>query len=660
MRIPSLLLILLLFACSGASNDPAPSSPSNSTGIIAGTVVDARNKAPLSGTKVWLLPRSKRNTSWQRAKRAGFASETDSAGHFRMSGVPQGTHGLKVRKVGYHVKDVGVRVTAGDTTRIQVALDTAGTAPAPRTNNAAAGPPVAKQPLPQNRQNQSLRQTRSTQMRAAPAARAKSPSQRQQFNTEDYSKIETNDFQAVSDNPLSTFAIDVDGASYTNTRRFIRDGEAPPKDAVRIEEFLNYFQYDYPAPTAEDEHPFSVAMEAGPAPWREKHDLVHIGLQGQRVPVDERPPSNLVFLVDVSGSMRSPQKLELLKRGFRMLADQLRPEDRVAMVVYAGASGVVLESTPGSETDSIKQSIERLQAGGSTAGAEGIRTAYSVAEDNFVEDGINRVILATDGDFNVGVSSDAQLQRLVEEKRDSGTALTVLGFGTGNLKDNKMETLANHGNGNYYYIDSASEARRVLVEELGSTLQTIAKDVKVQVEFNPAEVRAYRLIGYVNRQLEDQEFADDSVDAGELGAGHSVTALYEVIRRGIESDVEVQTTGDLKYQDEAEPTEDAAVSEELLTVKLRYKQPDGDTSRLLERPLSNDVLEREVSPDFHFAAGVAGFGMLLRDSKYKGDLTVDDVRSLAERGRGEDPRGTRAGFISLVENSRGLLPSDEQ
>jgi Ca-activated chloride channel family protein len=357
--------------------------------------------------------------------------------------------------------------------------------------------------------------------------------------------------------------------------------------------------------------------------------------------------------------MRSRAKLPLLKRGFRMLADQLRPEDRVAMVVYAGSSGLVLDSTPGSETDSIKQAIERLQAGGSTAGAAGIRQAYAVAEEHFIEDGINRVILATDGDFNVGVSSDGALQRLVETKRDSGTALTVLGFGTGNLKDNKMETLANHGNGNYYYIDSASEARRVLVEELGATLHTIAKDVKVQVEFNPAEVRAYRLIGYVNRTLEDEAFADDSTDAGELGAGHSVTALYEVVRRGVETDVEIRTTGELKYQD-TRPSDDAAASDELMTLKLRYKEPDGDTSQLIEHPLSRDVPDREVSSDFHFASAVAGYGMLLRDSKYKGALTLDDVRRLAERGRGDDPRGTRAGFIALVEDSRGLIPVGDE
>jgi Ca-activated chloride channel family protein len=559
---------------------------------------------------------------------------------------------MKIRKVGYHIKTKSVSVRSGDTTQIQVAVDTAGAAPSLRTDEAAMDPPVEKQAVSPQSGVPARQGARQLNAAAKPA-----PQRGQNFNTEDYATIESSDFRAVSDHPLSTFSIDVDGASYTNARRFIRDGETPPKDAVRIEEFLNYFQYDYPAPTAEDEHPFSVMIEGGAAPWRENHELVHVGLQGRRVPVEERPPSNLVFLIDVSGSMRSPQKLPLLKRGFRMLADQLRPEDRVAIVVYAGASGVVLESTPGDETDAIKGAIEQLRAGGSTAGAEGIRNAYSVAEEHFIEDGINRVILATDGDFNVGVSSDAQLQRLVEEKRDGGTALTVLGFGTGNLKDNKMETLANHGNGNYYYVDSASESRRVLVEELGSTLQTIAKDVKVQVEFNPAEVRAYRLIGYVNRELEDEEFADDSTDAGELGAGHSVTALYEVIRRGVESDVEVPTAGELKYQDKPEPNEEAA-SDELLTVNLRYKQPDGDTSQLLKRPLSKDVLKQEVSGDFHFAAAVAGLGMLLRDSEYKGDLALDDVRGLAEEGRGDDPRGTRAGFISLLEDARGLLPAE--
>ena len=614
--ISALSLFLLAAVSLGA---PRAEDDHDLRGTIVGTVTDAQRGQPLSGAQVRIDGLSKQ-------------AATDRQGAFRIAAVPPGRHTLVAQAPGYRKTTRSVQVQAGDTIRVTLRL--------------------------QARQRPTVQPQMESRMALDAAGAVRAPAHRppQRLptgNTEDYAPIETHDFRAVDDHSLSTFAIDVDGASYTNVRRFIRDGERPPKDAVRIEELLNYFQYDYPAPTAEDPHPFAVTMEAGPAPWRPNHDLVHVGLQGRRIPVEERPPSNLVFLVDVSGSMRSRAKLPLLKRGFRMLADQLRPEDRVAMVVYAGSSGLVLDSTPGSETDSIKQAIERLQAGGSTAGAAGIRQAYAVAEEHFVEDGINRVILATDGDFNVGVSSDGALQRLVEEQRDGGTALTVLGFGTGNLKDNKMETLANHGNGNYYYIDSASEAQRVLVEELGATLHTIAKDVKVQVEFNPAEVRAYRLIGYVNRTLEDEAFADDSTDAGELGAGHSVTALYEVVRRGVETDVEVRTTGALKYQD-TRPSDDAATSDELMTLKLRYKQPDGDTSQRIDYPLSRTVLGDEVSTDFHFASAVAGYGMLLRDSKYKGALTLDDVRRLAERGRGDDPRGTRAGFIALVEDARGL------
>ena len=611
--VVALICTLLVLVPLSSDAFASSSAPPDSTGTITGRVTDANKGQPLPGANVTIDSLS-------------LGTATGKQGQFRLSNVPAGTHIVSVSFVGYSSTQKTVTVKAGEETQVTFTLSSA------------------------RKDVEELMTTDQAQARAQGARRARPT----EWNTEDYAPVESNDFRAVSDHPLSTFAIDVDGASYTNTRRFIRDGERPPKDAVRIEEFLNYFQYDYPAPAAEDEHPFAATMEAGPAPWHEKHRLVHVGIQGQRVPRAERPPSNLVFLVDVSGSMRSPRKLPLLKKGFRMLAEQLRPEDRVAMVVYAGSSGIVLESTPGTETDSIKQAITRLEAGGSTAGAAGIRQAYQVAEEHFIEDGINRVILATDGDFNVGVSSDGALQRMVEQKREGGTALTVLGFGTGNIKDNKMETLANHGNGNYYYVDSATEARRVLVDQLGSTLQTIAKDVKVQVEFNPAEVAAYRLIGYVNRQLEDEEFADDSTDAGELGAGHSVTALYDVIPRGVESEVDVPTVGDLKYQ-ETQPSDAAEASDELLTLKLRYKEPDGDESQLIERPLTQEAANREVSPDFSFAAAVAGYGMLLRDSEYKGSLTLDAVRRLAERGRGEDPNGTRAGFISLVEDTRGVL-----
>ena len=510
MRSVVALICMLLVPVPLSSDAFASSSaPPDSTGTITGTVTDANKGQPLPGANVTIDSLS-------------LGTATGKQGQFRLSNVPAGTHIVSVSFVGYSSTQKTVTVEAGKTIQISFALS------------------------PTAQDMQDMDEVVVTSYGRAPG-QVRQRTRPSQWNTEDYAPIESNDFRAVSDHPLSTFAIDVNGASYTNTRRFIRDGERPPKDAVRIEEFLNYFQYDYPAPAAEDEHPFAATMEAGPAPWHEKHRLVHVGIQGQRVPRAERPPSNLVFLVDVSGSMRSPRKLPLLKKGFRMLAEQLRPEDRVAMVVYAGSSGIVLESTPGTETDSIKQAITRLEAGGSTAGGAGIRQAYQVAEEHFIEDGINRVILATDGDFNVGVSSDGALQRMVVQKREGGTALTVLGFGTGNIKDNKMETLADHGNGNYYYVDSATEARRVLVDQLGSTLQTIAKDVKVQVEFNPAEVAAYRLIGYVNRQLEDEEFADDSTDAGELGAGHSVTVLYDVIPRGVESEVDVPTVGDLKY-----------------------------------------------------------------------------------------------------------------
>ena len=610
---------LVLLLVSGSS---APGVSSD--GTIRGTVVADQSQRPIAGATVL------RKTGGS----SGFwdydTTSTGQNGRFQISGVRAGTHELVVRHPNYQSAEETLRVQEGDTTDVSIALSP------PSGQAQSTGAPEAEHMVPRGRTAQDVRRKPRTR------------------NTEDYSPIESNDFLAADDNPLSTFSIDVDGASYSNTRRFIRDGERPPKDAVRIEEFLNYFRYDYPAPEAESEHPFAPTMEAGPAPWHEKHRLVHIGIQGQRVPRAERPPSNLVFLIDVSGSMRSARKLPLLKKGFRMLAEQLRPEDRVAMVVYAGSSGIVLESTPGTEADSIKQAITRLEAGGSTAGAAGIRQAYQVAEKNYIEEGINRVVLATDGDFNVGVSSDGALKRLIERKRESGTALTVLGFGTGNIKDNKMETLANHGNGNYYYADSAAEARRVLVERLGSTLQTIAKDTKIQVEFNPAEVAAYRLIGYVNRQLEGEEFADDSTDAGDLGAGHSVTALYDVIPRGVESEVDVATVGDLKYQ-ETQPTDAAEASDELLTLKLRYKEPDGEESQLITRPLTQQIARRDVSGEFYFAASVAGYGMLLRDSKHKGSLTPEAVRRLAERGRGDDPSGTRSGYISLIEEASALL-----
>jgi Ca-activated chloride channel family protein len=469
------------------------------------------------------------------------------------------------------------------------------------------------------------------------------------FNTENYSHISENPFLSVAVNPLSTFSIDVDRASYSNIRRFINQGQRPPIDAVRIEEMINYFSYDYPGP--EDDRPFSITTEVAPAPWNQIHRLVRIGIQGLQVDTDDLPPSNLVFLIDVSGSMQSPDKLPLLKSAFRMLVNELRAEDRVAMVVYAGAAGLVLPSTPGDQKDKILDALLGLEAGGSTAGGEGIRLAYDVARENHIAGGNNRVILATDGDFNVGPSSDSEMVRLIEEKRRQGTFLTVLGFGTGNLQDSKMEKLADHGNGNFAYIDNLTEARKVLVEEIGGTLLTIAKDVKIQVEFNPTRVAAYRLIGYENRLLRDEDFNDDTKDAGELGAGHSVTALYEVVPVGVDTPVQAQGVDSLRYQSGREQRSPSD-SDELLYVKLRYKEPDGATSKLLTQPVI-DVSDT-ASSDLRFVTAVAGFGMLLRASEYSGEFTLTDVVELAQSALGEDRGGYRAEFIKLVEAVRSM------
>ena len=468
-------------------------------------------------------------------------------------------------------------------------------------------------------------------------------------DTEEYAHKKENDYRSPLTEPLSTFSIDVDTASYANARRFINQSRLPPADAVRIEEFVNYFDYTYP--DAKGEHPFSITTEVSTAPWNPKHRLVHIGLQGKKVDTAALPASNLVFLLDVSGSMNNPQKLPLLKAAFKLLVNNLRPHDRVAIVVYAGAAGLVLPSTSGKDKGTILGAIDRLRAGGSTAGGAGIQLAYQVAAKNFVKGGNNRIILATDGDFNVGTSSTGELTRLVEEKRKSGVFLTILGFGSGNYKDNRMEELSNKGNGNAAYIDSILEAKKVLVTEMGGTLLTIAKDVKIQVEFNPAHVKGYRLIGYENRVLANQDFADDKKDAGELGAGHTVTVLYEIIPAG--SDEPVNGAAELKYQQRAAAP--ASDSDELMTVKLRYKRPDGDKSTLIVHPLRDrDTALGKTSANFRFSAAVAGFGMLLRKSKFAGGATFADLRSLAKGSTGEDAFGYRGEFVRLVEKAELL------
>lgn len=462
-------------------------------------------------------------------------------------------------------------------------------------------------------------------------------------NTEGYAHIAENDFKSVKTNPLSTFSIDVDAASYSNMRRFITQGNNPPIDAVRIEEMINYFSYDYPQPT--NEHPFSISTEVSDCPWNEKNKLVHIGLQGKKMDMSELPSSNLVFLLDVSGSMSSANKLPLLKKSFNLLVNNLTENDRVAIVVYAGAAGLVLPSTPGNDKATIMDALNKLNAGGSTAGGAGIKLAYKIAQQNFIEGGNNRIILATDGDFNVGASSDGEMTRLIEEKRKSGVYLTCLGFGMGNYKDSKMETLADKGNGNYAYIDNIMEAKKVLVTEMGGTMFTIAKDVKLQLEFNPNKVASYKLIGYENRLLNEEDFNDDTKDAGELGAGHTVTALYEIVLKGNGSTPSIDA---LRYQENNETVN--ATSNELLTVKFRYKKPTEEKSKLIVQHLKDKIIPyNKTSGNFKFSAAVAEFGLLLRNSKHKASSSHQQVLALAKAGKGKDQNGYRAEFIRLVE-----------
>ncbi|MBL9091362.1 MAG: VWA domain-containing protein [Planctomycetaceae bacterium] len=478
-----------------------------------------------------------------------------------------------------------------------------------------------------------------------------------QPDTEAYDAIVENPFLRPSESPLSTFAIDVDTASYSNCRRMLNMGQLPPAGAVRLEEFVNYFPYDYPQPTGDA--PFSMTTEAARCPWNAEHVLVRIGLKGKEIHRKERPASNLVFLVDVSGSMSEPNKLPLVRESLKLLVRELGENDRVAMVVYAGNSGLVLAPTGGDRKAAILNAIEKLEAGGSTNGAAGIELAYQLATDNFIKGGVNRVVLATDGDFNVGVTSQDELVRLIEAKAESGVFFSALGYGMGNYKDSTLEKLADKGNGNYAYIDTLNEARKVLVEQMSGTLVTIAKDVKIQIEFNPARVAGYRLLGYENRILAAQDFNDDKKDAGEIGAGHSVTALYELIptgKRGEKEAAGLPEVDPLKYQPmpEVKPL-DAVAANELLTLKLRYKQPDGEKSKLLEQPLTDEMSDyAKASADFKFASAVAGFGMLLRDSKYKGSATFDAVVELAMEGVGRDEFGYRKEFVDLVRKAKEL------
>jgi Ca-activated chloride channel family protein len=624
--------MLAIILCTALSNVDAAG-----TGRITGRVIDAQTRLPVAGATVIV-------------EGTGFSTKSATDGSYTITGVPAGTYTLHVEKNGVLVSaHHQVTVTAGRTVTSDIATLQL-PAEAEADEGRASDQAVRSRPERKVEELGKSRVAPGTPSVARPSmiyCEMPPPNWRSP-GFESYDNIDENDWLLALDKPLSTFSVDVDAASYGNIRRFITGSQLPPVDAVRIEELINYFEYDYPDPRGQ--HPFSITTEVAECPWNPTNKLVHIGLQGERVAVEDLPPTNIVFLLDVSGSMNQPNKLPLLKASFRMLVDNLREEDRVAIVVYAGAAGLVLPSTSGAHKDRILCAIERLQAGGSTAGGAGIRLAYSVAQQNFIEDGNNRIILATDGDFNVGMSSDGDMVRLIEDKRRSGVFLTVLGFGQGNLKDSKMEKIADKGNGHYAYIDNIVEAKKVLINELGATLLTIAKDVKLQVEFNPARVSSYRLIGYENRVLQDRDFDDDTKDAGELGAGHSVTALYEIKLADREDHVK-----DLKYSDRR-VRDEAWRSRELLTVSFRYKPPAENRSRLLSAVVKDrNTRFVDASENFRFSAAVAEFGMILRDSPHKGDATMADVIAMARHARGEDAHGYRSEFVGLAEMADILM-----
>jgi Ca-activated chloride channel homolog len=599
------------------------------------------------------------------------AATTDGSGHFAVGGLPAGSYRVLAAATGYSAARAQVTVTAGSTTSVALALTAAPAKPEPADHGRAEHEKVElpketadKSPRPASAPSEKMPPPPPMPRPASPAtaippsgggaalvitskpggAGVNQPADDRDMNTEQYARIDDNPYFRTDARPLSTFSVDVDTASYANTRRFLRDGQLPPRDAVRVEELVNYFHYDDPAPRGGE--PFSVTTEVGPSPWNEKLQLVRIGLRTPDIDDEKVPARNLVFLIDVSGSMEDANKLPLLKRALGLLVEQLRPQDKVAMVVYAGNSGLALPATGGARKDAIRNALAGLEAGGSTNGAEGIQLAYQVARQSFIKGGINRVILCTDGDFNVGVTSEGELTRLIEGAREHGVFLTVLGFGMGNIKDSTMEKLADRGNGNYAYIDSIEEARKVLVKEAGATLVTVAKDVKLQVEFNPATVAGYRLIGYENRLLRDEDFNDDKKDAGDIGAGHSVTALYELVPVGVE--VPGAKVDPLKYQTGRAPSASAGASE-LMTVKIRYKAPDGKTSKLLSqavKPAQTDLAR--TSNDFRWSAAVAGFGMMLRESPFRGHVSWPSVASLAKGAVGSDLEGYRSEFLKMI------------
>ncbi len=649
------------------------SKPSGPTGVLRATVVDAKTGQPLIRATVQILS----------TRRGAMTKETGIA---TIINLQPGTYDAVAKYAGYEPQTIkSVLIKPGDTTEIRFKLATIASdsiiilTPGLVREKSTTGAALSKFAVSevdvttagrdagmggytggivaQGNGGYAVRGSRGVQNSIringfSTNDVVNAPIPLNDFNTAEYKKIEENEYKAVSQEPLSTFSIDVDGASYSNIRHFLTSGQMPPKDAVRIEEMVNYFTYSYPQPKKDD--PFSITTEIEPCPWNSTHQLALIGLQGKKIEKENPPPANLTFLLDVSGSMEPAERLPLLKQAFKLLVHELRPQDRVSIVVYAGNAGLVLPPTTGEHKDDILAALDRLEAGGSTAGGAGIELAYATAKKYFDKSYNNRVILATDGDFNVGISNTGDLVRFIEEQRSSGIYLTTLGVGTDNYKDARLKELADKGNGNYYYIDNLLEAKKVFVTQLGGTLNAIAKDVKIQIEFNPDYAKGYRLIGYESRILAKEDFNNDKKDAGELGSGHTVTTLYELIPAGA-SDSELHTVDSLRYQ--YSQTIAHNNSNEMMMVKFRYKKPSDTTSLLISHPMLAPLPENDVhyhdhtfdNANLNFASAVAEFGMILRDSKFKGQASIASLLSRAKQFKGADAEGYRAEFIKLVE-----------
>jgi len=610
---------------------------------ISGTVYDDNNQV-LPGAQVIITG-------------ANQGTQTDVKGHYAID-VPEGKNSLTFRFIGFEPQTIKIgksntldaHLKASNKSLNEVVIVGYGA----QRKTDITGSVSAITPAPVNQAlagNPGIMIRGSKKYKAADKVYMPSPIA---DNDESYKGINENGFKTVESEPLSTFSVDVDAASYSNVRRFINNGQLPPADAVRIEEMINYFHYNLAGPT--NNEPVAIHTELSAAPWNSNHRLLRIGLKAKTIANDKLPASNLVFLIDVSGSMYAANKLPLVQSSLKMLVNQLRPQDKVAIVVYAGAAGVVLPATSGDKKTTINNAIDNLQAGGSTAGGAGIKLAYKIAMENFMKGGNNRVMLATDGDFNVGASSDDDMEKLIEKERESGISLSVLGFGMGNYKDSKMETLADKGNGNYAYIDNITEARKTLISEFGGTLFTIAKDVKLQVEFNPGKVQAYRLLGYENRALNKEDFNNDKKDAGDMGSGHTVTAFYEIVPAGVKDDYS-GSVDPLKYQ-KPKPVPYTSSSDEMLTIKFRYKQPTSSVSKMSHVEVyDKPIALNSTSTDFRFAAAVAEFGMLLRDSQFKQHSTYDQAIKMARAAKGDDSEGYRAEFIKLAESAKLLNPN---